>query len=431
MIGSLVLDNNSTPVLCKKYEVDLNIWFISKLMQFIGTDTYNIHEYSYNTNTYYTTKYVSLDIKPDDEYDSENEEMGGPNMMKLLKETDYKYAGYDLDEATKFAHAKHNFFYAVNKELFLINDKILRHMTKFIDYTKKAVKREGECFILKTDEVVWDFHKHTLDKGISEEGLEAYLTSIMSDPDKRNIKCYVPDCTESLKEYEVRPLLNKEFWERFSLPTNISSKINTSTMDMILTNTESTTNGWGNVYHHTLCPFCIAQEVREEGCGYMTHKVSTKLSGPFCENYNLIKEIKDKYQPLCKNNKLQFCVTCGRPCCNHKHFNLNLENPKLIKTVVVAGEDPYTKCMGGGRPELFARLLAIQKVISEQEFENDIEQRKACALAALKAPLDPELMTRGQAIFDKDPEARGLANIGINPLESNQEGGNKNIVSFD
>ena len=143
---------------------------------------------------------------------------------------------------------------------------------------------------------------------------------------------------------------------------------------------------------------------------------------------------------ICQINKLQFCVTCGRPCCNHKHFDLNLENPKLIKTVIVEGEDAYTKCMGGGRPELFARLLAIQKVISEQEFENDIEQRRACALAALKAPLDPELMARGMAIFDKDPEARGLANIGINPLteeqlaniefEPNQEGGKKNIVSL-
>jgi len=441
MIGSLVFDNNSTPFLCKKYKVDLNIWFISKLMKFIATDKYSFNEtHSDDTNTYTKYLYASLDIKPDDEYDSENEEIGGPNMMKLLKETDYKYAGYDLDEATKFAHAKHNFFYAFNKHLFSIDEDIVDHMTKFLDYIKEAVKREGECFILKTDEVVWDFHKHTLNQGISEEGLEAYLTSIMSDPDKRNIKCYVPDCTETLKEYEVRPLLNKEFWERFILPTNISSKINTSTMDMILTNTESTTNGWGNVYHHTLCPFCIAQEVREEGCGYMTHKVSTKLSGPFCENYNLIKEIKDKYQSLCQINKLQFCVTCGRPCCNHKHFDLNLENPKLIKTVIVEGEDAYTKCMGGGRPELFARLLAIQKVISEQEFENDIEQRRACALAALKAPLDPELMARGMAIFDKDPEARGLANIGINPLteeqlaniefEPNQEGGKKNIVSL-
>ena len=127
---------------------------------------------------------------------------------------------------------------------------------------------------------------------------------------------------------------------------------------------------------------------------------------------------------------------------NHKHFDLNLDAPKLITTVIVQGEDAYTKCMGGGRPELFARLLAIQKVISEQEFDNTTEQRKACAFAALKAPLDLELMARGQAIFNKDPEGRSLANLGVSQLSneqlaniefenSDQDGGsNKNIVSL-
>ena len=450
VLDSLVFDNKTTSRICGRYEIDYNIWFVSKLMKFILTNTYSIsdHDYKIHTNTYYHNKYTPIDITKQDEYDSENEEVGGPNMLKLIEDNYLVDSG--LDVPTRFAHAKHNFFYEFNKLILSLDDSIIRHFDKFNKYIMETVKREGECFILKTDEVVWDFHKHTLEQGISQEGLEAYLTSIMSDPDKKNIKCYIGECDETLKEYEVRPLVDKEFWERFTLPTDISPKINTSTMDMILTNTKSTTNGWGNIYHHTICPFCIAQEVREEGCAYMTHKVTTKLRSPFCEKYNVIKEIVDKYAVVSPDIKLQFCITCGRPSGNHKHFDLNLDAPKLITTVIVQGEDAYTKCMGGGRPELFARLLAIQKVILEQEFDDATEQRKACAFAALKAPLDPELMARGQAIFDKDPEGRTLANLGVPQLsneqladiefensneeeENNQGGGgddNKNIVSL-
>ena len=188
----------------------------------------------------------------------------------------------------------------------------------------------------------------------------------------------------------------------------------------------------------------------------MKHEVDRNLPTPYCQRYNLIKEIKDKYEEVCPRGGLQFCITCGRPCCDHKHFDLNLEAPQLIETVLdPAIDEPdaaYTKCMGGGRPELFARLLAIQKVISEEKFDSDYEQRKACALAALKAPLDAELMAKGRAIFAKDPDARVLEDLGIvsvvpdndeegeeddngnHPslpnLESNQEGGNKNVVSL-
>jgi len=442
-IDALILDNKNTGAVCKNHKIDgseFSRWFLSKLSKFIVTKKYSIGDYSKDrhSNAYYQYKNGILDITDEDDYDSENEEYNGPNILKLVENNYLGDSGLDIP--TRFAHAKHDFLYAINKNI-LKMPELRTYLQKFFAYTKAKVQRMCKCFISITEEVVWDFHKHTLDKGISAEGLEAYLTSIMSTADRKNIPCYIPECTETLKDYEIRSILNDEFWERFSIPLDVSSKVNTSAMGMILTNTATTTNAWNDVYHATLCPYCIAQENRSEGCAYMTHEVDNNLPNPFCKKYNLIKVIKDKYMEACPRGGLQFCVTCGRPCCDHKHFDLNLEAPQLMATVldpaVDRRDDAYIKCMGGGRPELFARLLAIQKVISEEEFASDFEQREACALAALKAPLDPELMARGKAIFEKDPDARVLEDLGIVsvvPSKVNSKGVsncNKKVVAED
>lgn len=440
-IESFEVDRNTTNTFCGKNEINFDQWFISTLMKFILSKRYNPLQYKRFNKSNIQGDYEDsiIYIEHYDEYDSDNETLESEGILKLTEKSYLKNS--TLDTNTKFAHAKHDFLYKI-KKLMLDSNYIRRFMQKYFDFTMEAVKRQGVCFVLSTEETVWDFHLHTLDQGISQEGFEAYLTSIMSDPDKKNIRCYAPGCTETLKEHEIRSLISDEFWEKISLPADISRKLNTSAMDMILTNTKTTSvdqvtgrqNGWGDVYHHTLCPYCVAQEVREVGCAYMTHEVNNSLNKPYCLKHNVIKEIQDMYR-VCSGG-LEFCVTCGRPCCRHQHFNLDLENPQLIETVLNAGEDQYTKCMGGGRPELFARLLAIQKVISEQDFDDDFEQRKACAFAALKAPLDAELMEKAQAIFDKDPESRVLANLGINPLTEeqlaniefeNQNGGRINI----
>lgn len=472
-IGALILDNKNTGAVCKNHKIDgseFSRWFLSKLSKFIVTKKYSIGDYSKDrhSNAYYQYKNGIPDITEEDEYDSENEEYDGPGILKLV-ENNY-LADSDLDLLTRFAHSKHDFLYAINKNI-LKMPASKSYLQKFFAYTKAKVQRMCKCFISTTEEIVWDFHKHDLNQGISAEGLQDYLTSIMSTADRKKIPCYIDDCKEPLKDYEIRSILNDkagdDFWERFNVPLDVSSKVNTSAMGMILTNTATKTNVWGKVYHDTLCPYCIAQENRSEGCGYMTHKVDHSLLTPYCKKYNLIEEIKDKYEAACPRGGLQFCITCGRPCCDHKHFNLDLDNPQLIETVLDPAidqrDDTYIKCMGGGRPELFARLLAIQKVISEEKFTDDFKQRKACALAALKAPLDAELMARGKAIFDKDPDARVLEDLGIvsvvpsNGLEegkedeegaegaegadnhlslpnlelgSNQDGGNKNVVSL-
>jgi hypothetical protein len=461
VLSSIIIDNKTTASLCRDYKVDgsmFNNWFVSKLIKFIVTKKYSCKDIKYKlySNAHYKFKETILEITDEDEYDSDNDEDKSANMLKVV-ENNY-LADTALDIPTRFAHARHDFLYTIEKNM-LTTPGLIATLQKYFSYTKAKVQRLCKCYISTTEEIVWDFHKHDLNKGISAEGLQDYLTSIMSTADRKNIPCYVDSCPETLKDYEIRSVLDDEFWERFSLKLDISPKVNTSAMDMILTNTATTTNAWNDVYHATLCPYCIAQENRSEGCAYMTHEVDRGVAKPYCKKYNLITEIKDKYIDACPRGGLQFCVTCGRPCCDHKHFNLDIINPRLIETVldpaVDQPDDAYTKCMGGGRPELFARLLAIQKVISEQEFTSDFEQRKACALAALNAPNDPELMAKGKAIFEKDPGARGFANLGIvsevpftndesngendvmsglelgnNEEASNQEGGNKNTVSL-
>ena len=469
LIESFIIDKDTVTTFCKKKEVNFDMWIKSKLINFILTNNYSFDAKFVSRGTsnsrYNIINKPKIEFTEKDEYDSENEEIGGEHMLKIVENNYLKDS--ELDINAKYLHVLHDFFYQLNNFNIKLKSK---HILKFIDYTRQRVERKGECYFFKTDEVVWDFHKHTLDQGTSKEGLEGYLMSIMSTADRKNIPCYISDCTETLKDYEIRSILDDEFWERFDIPQDVSPKVNTSSMGMILTNTATRTNSWGDIYHATLCPYCIAQENRSEGCAYMTHGVNKSIPKPYCEKYNLIKEIRDKYEENCERGGLQFCVTCGRPCCNHKHFNLDLDNPELIETVLDPAVDQpdsaYTKCMGGGRPELFARLLAIQKVILEEEFENYFDQRKACALAALNAPNDPELMARGKAIFDKDPDARVLEDLGIvsvvhsnlkssgitdcssngendesnsssissleynTPDENGQVGGNKNIVSL-
>jgi hypothetical protein len=75
--------------------------------------------------------------------------------------------------------------------------------------------------------------------------------------------------------------------------------------------------------------------------------------------------------------KLEFCVECGRPCAGHQHFNLN--NPPGLQdytTVNQQGVPNYGKCDGGGRPELFARILAMREVLRNTP-ETNVEGESA------------------------------------------------------
>jgi hypothetical protein len=96
----------------------------------------------------------------------------------------------------------------------------------------------------------------------------------------------------------------------------------------------------------------------------------------------------------------------------HKHFNLNDAAPGVIPDRMVVDADgrrhvDYGTCTGGGRVELFARILAVRDVYAAAgPVRSAAEERAAAAAAADAAPKNAALMARAKAIFDVDPEAR-------------------------
>ena len=380
---------------------------------------------------------------PDDGYDSE--EYDEESLEKLKQLPNLKYTTI-TDQETNFAHSKHDLYYLMNYNLIVKNYPILHsvhevvlgeELVRFVIYYKKLVTRIGRCIITYDDDEVWDLHEHSLDEGISVEGMKGYLDSHIRDIDKTTVPCFINKCPYKLQEHEMRAFVNDEYWEIFKLPGNIDSKISTDIFETIVKDEKTwgtgtrmlglntptpqqktVRDGWGSLYHHVLCPYCLQQEYRRGGCAYIVHDsmgVSDTNKSPWCQKHLVVKELYDKYYSAWKRLHptgylLEFCVTCGRPSCGHKHFDLN-DPPNIIEYQRSATDDPmegaYTKCMGGGRPEMIARLLAIKKVIKEQEFGTDIEQRKACALAADLAPRNEELMAKARLIFNRERRKRG------------------------
>jgi len=215
-----------------------------------------------------------------------------------------------------------------------------------------------------------------------------------------------------------------------------------------------------------MCPYCLKFDERGEGCSVMTHENPEGLpheSAPFCPNKKSVDSIRQKYLNAAVNltggfYHLEFCVECGRPCSGHQHFKLDLsamENLRLIPSVSNPATlvPDYGVCTGGGRVEMIARMLAVRDIYNRTDINNSVEERRLAAEAADVAPLNPELMARAQAIWDKAPADRKwnvevpkkkrYSNIpvenndsvnnndSIEPNENNQEGGSKNIVTLN
>ena len=157
------------------------------------------------------------------------------------------------------------------------------------------------------------------------------------------------------------------------------------------------------LYHHTVCPFCLQFESRDSGCAYMTHENKDHLPAtatPYCDSRLKIQELVDRYRELSDTGEathLEFCVECGRPCVNQSHISTTAPYT-LIEAPVRDDHHDYAACTGGGRAELFARILAIRKVYREDNIQDPMEERRVAALAADNAPNDPELMAKGAEI---------------------------------
>jgi hypothetical protein len=358
---------------------------------------------------------------PNDGYDSEdydddvklNEVIISNNLPSIQK--------YVNNPELKIAHVRRNFIFML---IDWRNTTLDSHnkINNYIDWCINNTIRKGRCVITLNDNVtIWDLHEHDLDQGISQEGLTEYLEDHIGDNDKSlrgelNVVCYSEGCQKRLNDIEITTIIkDKDLINKLRDIKPPSIKVDTDLHEITLQNTKSADPSFGSIYHYTICPFCLAQENRDSGCLYVAHKVASDKKAPYCESYNKIPDIVTKYNQLPNaqgypNGKYQFCSECGRACWEHKHIKLDASGFETY--VQGAPEDtPFNKCTGGGRAELFARMLAIRKVLTEQQFADDFEQRKACALAADIAPLDPVLMARANEILAKNPETRMNQNL--------------------
>ena len=321
--------------------------------------------------------------------------------------------------------------------------------TLIYDKLKSACLRNGTGYLLEDEGTLYDLHDHPKEAGITSDGLEAYLTGHIRDVDKNAVPCYYKpntdaeeqaliasgqqpkNCAKHITLPEVRYSTSEEFYKMYS--TN-KTAVKTGLIEILplydatLFNTKGEDRTYGMIYHHSVCPFCLQFESRSEGCSYMTHDNPKGLAikeSPYCQKDFLVKEIRDKYMDLALRlygpaAHFEFCAECGRPCINHMHITSTPPYTLIENGVDARGHIDYGSCTGGGRPELFARILAIRKVYNEgtnADEENEESQaifnkndRIKAALAANEAPNNPELMAQGKAIFEQITDERKWPN---------------------
>lgn len=348
------------------------------------------------------------------------------------------------------------------------NTHIYRKAKEYVDFLINKSLREGSD-IFGNDGKLYDIHLHDIDGGVTRESLETYLSDTLSGS-SYDVKCYYTGagCKKKLTQSEIKTLVTPEFYQKYSAPRIIKTGLNTDidNYEVVFRNTKSLDNTYGNIYHATMCPYCLKFDERGEGCSVMTHENPEGLPhelAPFCPNKKSVDSIRQKYLNAAINltgeyYHLEFCVECGRPCSGHQHFKLDLsamEDLRLIPSVSNPARlvPDYGVCTGGGRVEMIARMLAVRDIYNRTDINNSVEERRLAAEAADAAPLNPELMARAKAIWDKAPADRKwnvevpkkkrYSNIpvennesvnnndSIESNENNQEGGAKNIVTLN
>ena len=302
---------------------------------------------------------------------------------------------------------------------------------------KSRCVRKGTSFLTQEDDVeVFDLHEHPLEAGISADDLEQYLQYHITDIDKSVVPCYYKpnpadhsdpiNCKHPLTLANIWYIVSKEFYKKYSAepPQKLGLDQFISHYDQTLGNVKSEDPYYGFEYHHSVCPFCLQFDSRDTGCSYMFHENSKhepEWHMPYCDSRLQIQELMDRYRPVSgldeEDTFLSFCAECGRPCVNHAHISSKAPYTKIEAPMRIGADGlqhlDYATCTGGGRAELFARILAIRKVYREGGFRDTMEERKAAALAADDAPNNPELMAQGAAIFAQEEHARRWTNAPV------------------
>lgn len=293
-----------------------------------------------------------------------------------------------------------------------------RKARKLLDIIEDLGLRTGQD-LFGGEGKMYDIHEHGPNQAITRESLEGYLESTMTGDDY-DVKCYAAGggahtgCTKKLLLKEIEYMVSVEFYIRYSAPRPKKTGLdqNVGNFDNVLRNIKSFDDAWGDIYHSTMCPYCLSFDERGAGCSVMTH---VNLKGPdaeppYCQTDKQVAEIVAKYKAAGAAfdegyTRLEWCVDCGCPGSGHKHFSLDLT--RMIEHAKIP--DPkhpgemkydYGTCPGGGRPELIARMLAVRDVYRRRNIRDPKEERKQAALAADKAPLNAGLMARARALWD-------------------------------
>lgn len=475
-----------------------NDWAFRAILEFMMTGTYTIKTFSPNSKTITYPEVVSTyisEINPYiDGYDSEDYDP--PNKDELVTVAKEKATTID---PTLVNNTPEECFYHITSRLVenmmsnssssiknpyiqtllgietheQLNQDIMEYVKNitnldnpraliynwmpYVRALQKFAKREGEDFAAEEGQL-YDFHNHPLDAGITKDTLEGYIREKLESraiKKTNQIPCFWQHsgCTQQLTLDQLRPIISDEL--RHTLEEIENESPNPSIFNSVVTrgknilqNTQTATNTWGEIYHQSICPFCMVAVDRNSGCAYMNHGTSTLIPGtniytPGCQESELVQEIRDKYvaaiNTLQENGTLvlydqnygfhfEFCVECGRPCVNHQHFTIftngeqpGIEPPRVVNT---GGITDYGKCDGGGRTEMFARVLAIRKVLRTYFGADKKEQRRRAALAADSAPSNTIFMTQAATIFTQNPENREWGNV--EPVNNYNENGSTN-----
>lgn len=467
---SQIIIKNSFVGNVRKDEKFMHSWIVQAMLQYIITGEYYSYTSCGNLSTNVRKQhlrrrligpqaiYNPMDGYDSDEYDERDENdkrvLGSkfhalaeryahahnPNLDPLTPEEKFTHMLRKLIEKISTEDYKNNIIIQIEYNGYDVNDATvaaLLYANNFIKPINKYITRVGTCAISMDDDVkVYDIHAHTFDQAICSKSMEEYLTQYIPLSDKSNIPCYDKDCNEHITLDTIIPIVSDEFYQAYSSnyvapqSTNIRNTLVTNAMNkVVLQDTPSRTDSWGEIYSMSVCPFCLTIHSRDKGCIYVTHPVLDNYypKKPYCPKQLMVKEILQKYENAAlqafprgadARNYLQFCTICGRPSVNHHHFTIS-ENPSLAPQVlrpVRNGNDPneriedYGACPGGGRAEMIARLLAIRKVIKEYQGNDKEELRTLAAIAADFAGLDQELLAKAREILAVNPDDREFQN---------------------
>jgi hypothetical protein len=406
-----------------------------------------------------------FEVPGDEGYDSET--MDEPELKKLVNGSDLLYSRrmFRLLEGSlregKFnfqsmiqSHTKYlksyNKFIKDNEnnpqrdivEMRKARDIIQKQLDRYwvyVDYLREQVTREGTDFAYD-DGRLYDIHLHPKDAATTRDSLESYLSQFIRLQDKSGgVPCYhKPDagtpaaptnCQKPITANEIRAICSWDFCEKFFAPMPLKTGLNTvmPVYEAALPNVLKMAEGYGMEYSETMCPFCLQPVSRNEGCSYMTHENPKRLptdQAPFCQPEFLVKSVLDKYKAMGTTINsagggepiplhIEICVECGRPCLGHQHFSLSSRVPKLVDSAVKQNPNnpgqtifDYATCTGGGRAELFARMLAVRDVYRKKNFVTPKEEREAAAEFADEMAQNENYYVRAKAIVDMAPEER-------------------------